>query len=71
MGKVSMDAKKLKNYRLAYEVLAGKLTIKDFSKLIGRSYRQAQKIIQRVESEDFLGVLHKSTSFPQSHQESY
>jgi hypothetical protein len=61
MGKVSMDAKQLKIYRLACEVLAGKLTIKDFSKLIGKSYRQSQRIIQRVESEDFLGVFHKSS----------
>jgi len=61
MGKVSMDAKQLKIYRLAGEVLAGKLTIKDFAKLIGKSYRQSQRIIKRVESEDFLGVLHKST----------
>lgn len=61
MGKVSMDAKQLKIYRLACEVLAGKLTIKDFSKLIGKSYRQSQRIIQRVEFEDFLGVFHKGT----------
>jgi len=59
MGKVSMDAKQLKTYRLASEVLAGKLTIKDFSKLIGKSYRQAQRIVKRVETEDFLGVIHK------------
>lgn len=58
MGKVSMDAKQLKIYRLACEVLAGKLSIKDFSKLIGKSYRQAQRIIKRVETEDFMGVFH-------------
>jgi hypothetical protein len=60
MGKVSMDAKQLKIYRLATEVLAGKLTVKAFSNLIGKSYRQAQRIIKRIESEDFLGVFHKS-----------
>jgi hypothetical protein len=61
MGKVSMDAKQLKIYRLACEVIAGKLKLKEFSKLIGKSYRQSQRIVQRVESEDFLGVLHKNT----------
>ena len=60
MGKVSMDAKQLKTYRLACEVLAGKLTIKEFAELIGKSYRQAQRIIKRVESEDFYGVFHKN-----------
>ena len=60
MGKVSMDAKQLKTYRLACEVLAGKLTIKEFAELIGKSYRQAQRIIKRVEDEDFYGVFHKN-----------
>ena len=60
MGKVSMDAKQLKTYRLACEVLAGKLQIKEFSELIGKSYRQAQRIIKRVEEEEFYGVFHKN-----------
>lgn len=53
-----MDANQLKIYRLSCEVLAGKLSIKDFSSLIGKSYRQAQRIIKRVEQEDFMGVFH-------------
>lgn len=56
-----MDAKQLKIYRLSCDVLSGKLTIKEFSKLIGKSYRQSQRIISRIESEDFLGVFHKNT----------
>lgn len=56
-----MDAKQLKTYRLSCDVLAGILTIKEFSKLIGKSYRQAQRIINRIEAEDFLGVFHKNT----------
>lgn len=60
MGKVSMDAKQLKTYRLACEVLAGKLSIKEFSKLIGKSYRQSQRIVKRIEDEDFYGVFHKN-----------
>lgn len=61
MGKVSMDAIQLRTYRLACEVLAGKLQIKEFSRLINKSYRQSQRIIARVEKEDFLGVFHKNT----------
>lgn len=60
MGKVSMDAKQLKIYRLGCEVLAGKLSIKEFSDLIGKSYRQSQRIIKRIEEEDFYGVFHKN-----------
>ena len=55
-----MDAKQLKIYRLACEVLSGKLKIKEFSELIGKSYRQSQRIIKRVQTEDFYGVLHKN-----------
>ena len=60
MKKVSMDAKQMKIYRLACEVIAGKYTIKEFSKLIGKSYRQSQRIIKKVEEEDFFGVIHKN-----------
>lgn len=60
MGKISMDAKQLKNYRLACEVLAGKLSIRAFSELVGKSYRQSQRIIKRVQTEDFYGVFHKN-----------
>jgi transposase len=60
MGKVSMDAKQLKIYRLGCEVLAGKLSIKEFSELIGKSYRQSQRIVKRIEEEDFYGVFHKN-----------
>lgn len=55
-----MNSKQLKKYRLACEVLAGKYTIKEFSILIGKSYRQSQRIIKRVEKEDYFGVFHKN-----------
>ncbi len=61
MGKVSMDAKQLKIYRLGCEVLAGKLSIKEFSELIGKSYRQGQRIIKKIEQKDFMGVFHGNT----------
>lgn len=58
MDRISMDANQLKIYRLSYEVLSGKLSLKDFSALINKSYRQAQRIIKKVEQNDFLGVFH-------------
>lgn len=61
MGKVSMDAKQLKLYRLACEVIAGKIQLKEFSELTGKSYRQSQRIVKRVQTEDFYGVIHKNT----------
>lgn len=56
-----MDANQLRIYRLSYEVLAGKIKISEFAKLIGKSYRQAQRIVKRVEENDFLGVFHGNT----------
>lgn len=53
-----MDANQLKTYRLSYEVLSGKLSLKNFSVLINKSYRQAQRIVKNVEQNDFLGVFH-------------
>lgn len=61
MDKISMDAKQMKIFRLGCEVLAGKFQIKDFAKLIGKSYRQAQRIVKKIEDEDFMAVIHKNT----------
>lgn len=55
-----MDAKELKTYRLALKVINGKLKLKDFSQIIGKSYRQSQRIIKRVQDEDYMGVMHKN-----------
>lgn len=64
MDRISMDANQLKVYRLSYEVLSGKLSLKDFSILINKSYRQSQRIIKRVEQNDFLGVFHGNLGKP-------
>jgi hypothetical protein len=61
MGKIVMDAKEMKIYRLACEVLAGKYTSKEFAILIGKSQRQAQRIVAKVKKDDFLGVIHGNT----------
>ncbi len=58
MGKVAMSQKELKNYRLAMEVIEGKLTIVDFSIQINKSYRQAQRIIKKIKEKGSLGALH-------------
>ncbi|MEX0608202.1 MAG: ISNCY family transposase [Balneolaceae bacterium] len=61
MGKIAMSVKELKNYRLAMEVIEGKLTIVDFAVQIGKSYRQAQRIIKRIKAEGSLGAIHGNT----------
>ncbi len=58
MGKVTMSQKELKQYRLAMDVIEGKLTIISFSEQIGKSYRQSQRIINKVKAKGSIGVLH-------------
>jgi hypothetical protein len=60
MGQISMDANESKKYRLACKVLAGKITIKEFALLIGKSYRQSQRLVKQVQIEDLTGVIHKN-----------
>jgi len=62
MGKITMSQKELKYYRLAMEVIEGKLTIISFSQQINKSYRQAQRIIKKVKEKGTLGVLHGNTN---------
>lgn len=57
-GIVAMNKNQRRTYQLAMEVTRQKLSIQEFSVLIGRSYRQARRIVQRVRSKDALGVLH-------------
>jgi hypothetical protein len=58
MGAIRMSQKEFKHYRLAVEVLEGKMSVTEFSLQIGKSYRQSQRIIQKVRVEDTLGVFH-------------
>ena len=53
-----MSKVQFKRYKLAKDVIDGHLTIKQFSELIGKSYRQSQRIIDQVRLKDELGVLH-------------
>ena len=51
MEEYTMSQKQLKHYRLAMDVIDGKLTIKDFSIQIKKSYRQAQRIINKIKEK--------------------
>jgi hypothetical protein len=62
MGKVLMSQKELKHYRLAMDVIEGKLTIIDFSFQINKSYRQAQRIIKKIKEKGSLGALHGNSN---------
>lgn len=53
-----MSTKEFKHYRLAVEVLEGKMTVTDFALQIGKSYRQSQRIIHKVRTTDTMGVFH-------------
>src|SRR5476651_1409918 len=57
-GIIAMNKNQRRVYQLAMEVTRQKLSIQEFSLQIGKSYRQAKRIIQRVRSKDALGVLH-------------
>lgn len=61
MGNITMSQQELKTYRLGMDVIEGKLTIVDYALQIGKSYRQAQRIINRIKHEDAQGVLHGNT----------
>lgn len=61
MGKIQMSQKELKAYRLGMDVIEGKLTIVDYALLIGKGYRQARRIIQKIKANDVKGALHGNT----------
>ncbi len=58
MGRIKMNLKELKLFRLGMEVLEGKMTIIDFSVQIGKSYRQSQRIIKKLRKDEVTGVFH-------------
>lgn len=48
MDGVFMSKKELSTYRHAMNVIEGRLNITEFSMMIGKSYRQAQRIIKKI-----------------------
>lgn len=56
-----MTEHEFKVFRLGLDVLEGKLTIKLFSEQIGKSYRQSQRIVEKLRKDPFTGVFHGNT----------
>lgn len=57
-GIVAMNKKQRQIYQLATEVIRQKLTVKEFSLLTGKSYRQARRIVVQVRQRDALALIH-------------
>lgn len=57
-----MTKTQLRIYNLALKVIDGDKTIEDFALKIGKSYRQARRIIQKIRKSDFKGVFHGNSS---------
>jgi hypothetical protein len=57
-GIVAMNKKQRQIYQLATEVIRQKLTVREFSLLIGKSYRQARRIVTQVRKKDALALIH-------------
>jgi hypothetical protein len=58
MGDIRMSQKEFKHYRLGMDVVEGKMTLSEFSVQIGKSYRQSQRIVEKIRTSDTLGVFH-------------
>jgi hypothetical protein len=58
MRKITMGQKDLRSYRLGMDVIEQKLSMTDYALQIGKSYRQAQRIIAKIRQHDALGVVH-------------
>lgn len=61
MGAIFMTEKEQKRYEQAMQVIHGRLTIKEFSTLINKSYSQAKRIIKKVREQKMAGVKHGNT----------
>jgi transposase len=61
MDGVVMSKKEMRIFRHAMNVIEGRLSIVEFSTIIDKSYRQAQRIIKKVKEKSILGVIHGNT----------
>ena len=57
-GAIAMNKNQRRIYQLALEVIRKKLTIRELSIQIGKSYRQSKRIVARIRQKDALGALH-------------
>jgi len=58
MSGVYMTSKNEEVYKQCQQTIEGKLSIKELSLLTGKSYRQTQRIIEKVRQKGMLGVKH-------------
>ena len=58
MKGVFMSSKEQRAYQLCQDCLAGKLTIQEVSILIPKSYRQTQRLINKVKLQGMAGIKH-------------
>jgi hypothetical protein len=58
MNGVYMTSKNQEVYRLCQETINGKLSIKELSILLPKSYRQTQRLVEKVKNQGMLGVKH-------------
>lgn len=58
MGEIVMSTKDQKIYEQAQQVICKRLTITEFAQLNNKSYRQAQRIIKKVNQLGMKGVKH-------------
>jgi hypothetical protein len=57
-GVIAMTQGQRRTYQLAMEVIRQKLTIRELSLLIDKSYRQSKRIVAKIRQKDALGALH-------------
>ncbi len=57
-GLIVVNRREQQTYELALQVINGRLTIVEFGVLIGKSYRQSQRILKNVQQRSLLGVKH-------------
>ena len=57
-GIVAMNKKQRQIYQLATEVIRQKLSVREFSLISGKCYRQARRIVAQVRKRDALALIH-------------
>lgn len=58
MGEITMSVKEQKIFEQSMQVICKRLTIVEFATLIGKSYRQARRIIKKVRENGIRGLRH-------------
>ena len=64
METIVMSQKELKHYRLAMDVIEDKISMSEFSELIGKSYRQARRVVKKVREKGVKGSFHGNKGRP-------